>query len=200
MTALFIILNPSLHSSGEQCKEKRVGAFDTKTGRGHDFRGQLPFFRQVRGWRRPGGLGNKRVAARHLSNQFCYLFTVWHKLIIWRNSDYVHFDPPGELISAGVTSVGMVPSPTTCNPSSCISLESLCTGTSQASSILLFQKLLIFILFIFCHFRAALTSYGGSQARDLIGAVAAGLRQSHSNSGSKLSLQPTPQLTAMPDL
>ena len=42
-------------------------------------------------------------------------------------------------------------------------------------------------------------AYGGSQARGLTGAVAAGLRQSHSNSGSKLHLQPTPQLTATPD-
>jgi len=40
-------------------------------------------------------------------------------------------------------------------------------------------------------------AYGGSQARGLIGAVANGLRHSHSNLGSELSLQPTPQLTAM---
>ena len=40
---------------------------------------------------------------------------------------------------------------------------------------------------------------GGSQARGRIGAVATGLRQSHSNSGSEPCLQPTPQLTAMPD-
>ena len=33
----------------------------------------------------------------------------------------------------------------------------------------------------------------------LIGAVAAGLRQSHSNTGFQPSLQLTPQLTAMPD-
>ena len=38
-------------------------------------------------------------------------------------------------------------------------------------------------------------AYGGPQARGLIGAVAAGLGQSHSNTGSKPSLQPTPQLT-----
>ena len=40
---------------------------------------------------------------------------------------------------------------------------------------------------------------GGSQARGLIGAVATGLRQSHSNAGSEPHLQPTPQLTAMMD-
>ena len=46
---------------------------------------------------------------------------------------------------------------------------------------------------------AAPAAYGGSQARGLIGAVATGLRQSHSNAGSELRLQPTPQLTATPD-
>ena len=42
-------------------------------------------------------------------------------------------------------------------------------------------------------------AYGGSQARGLIGAVAASLRQSHSNTGSELCLQPIPQLMATPD-
>ena len=46
---------------------------------------------------------------------------------------------------------------------------------------------------------AAPVAYGGSQARGLIGAVAAGLRQSHSNVGSEPRLRPTPQLTATPD-
>ena len=44
---------------------------------------------------------------------------------------------------------------------------------------------------------AAPAAYGGSQARGRIGAVATGLRQSHSNAGSEPRLQPTPQLTAM---
>ena len=38
---------------------------------------------------------------------------------------------------------------------------------------------------------AAATAYGGSQARGQIGAVAASLRQSHSNAGSEPHLQPT---------
>ena len=42
-------------------------------------------------------------------------------------------------------------------------------------------------------------AYGGSQARGRIGAVATGLRQSHSNAGSEPRLQPTPQLTATLD-
>ena len=49
-------------------------------------------------------------------------------------------------------------------------------------------------LFFFCLFAiswAAPAAYGGSQARDRIGAVAAGLRQS--NTGSELRLRPTPQ-------
>ena len=42
-------------------------------------------------------------------------------------------------------------------------------------------------------------AYGGFQARDWIGAVATGLRQSHSNAGSEPPLRPTPQLTATLD-
>ena len=46
---------------------------------------------------------------------------------------------------------------------------------------------------------AAAKAYGGSQARGLIGATAAGLHHRHSNAESKPGLRPTPQLTAMPD-
>ena len=42
-------------------------------------------------------------------------------------------------------------------------------------------------------------AYVDSQARDLIGTAAAGLDHSHSNMGSEPHLQPTSQLTAMPD-
>ena len=56
-----------------------------------------------------------------------------------------------------------------------------------------------FWFFVFCLFRDALAAYGGSQARGLTGAVAAGLCHSHSNARSELHLQPTPQLTVMPD-
>ena len=42
-------------------------------------------------------------------------------------------------------------------------------------------------------------AHGGSQARGPIGAVAASLRHSHGNARSELRLQPTLQLTAMPD-
>ena len=67
---------------------------------------------------------------------------------------------------------------------------------------------LFFVLFCFCFLGfffffaiswAAPTAYGGSQARGGIGAVAAGLRQSHSNTGSEPRLQPTSQLTVTPD-
>ena len=60
-------------------------------------------------------------------------------------------------------------------------------------------KVLKFLFIYFLLFRAAPAVYGGSQARDVIGAVAAGLRQSHSNAGSEPRLQPTPQLMAMLD-
>ena len=60
--------------------------------------------------------------------------------------------------------------------------------------------LLFSLLFLaFCLFRATPAAYGGSQARGLIGAVASGLHQSHSNAGSVLRLRPTPQLTATLD-
>ena len=55
------------------------------------------------------------------------------------------------------------------------------------------------ILLSFIFFRAAPSAYGGTQVRGLIGAVAAGLHQSHSNVGSELRLQPAPQLMAMLD-
>ena len=42
-------------------------------------------------------------------------------------------------------------------------------------------------------------AYGGSQARGLIGAIATGLFQSHSNTGSQPCLRPIPQLTATSD-
>uniref|UniRef100_A0A8D2A791 Serine/threonine kinase 31 n=2 Tax=Sus scrofa TaxID=9823 RepID=A0A8D2A791_PIG len=59
-----------------------------------------------------------------------------------------------------------------------------------------------FLFFFFCLFAiswAAPAAHGGSQARGRIGAAGTGLRQSHSNTGSKPCLQPTPQLTATPD-
>ena len=55
----------------------------------------------------------------------------------------------------------------------------------------------LFLSFVFLE--PPLSAYGGSQARGPTGAVAAGLRHSHSNSGSKLHLRPIPQLTATPD-
>ena len=58
---------------------------------------------------------------------------------------------------------------------------------------------MLFIFSLFVISWAAPAAYGGSQARGLIGAVASGLHQSHSNAGSELHLQPTPQLMAMLD-
>ena len=56
-----------------------------------------------------------------------------------------------------------------------------------------FVVVVVIVVFIFW---AAPVVYGGSQARGPIGAIATGLRQSHSNAGSEPRLQPTPQLTA----
>ena len=54
-------------------------------------------------------------------------------------------------------------------------------------------------LFFFCLFRATPTAYRGSQTRGRIGAGAAGLHHSHSNTRSRPRLRPTPQLTATLD-
>ena len=62
------------------------------------------------------------------------------------------------------------------------------------------RKSFLFVCFVFLPLSwAAPAAYGGSQARGPIGAVPAGLHQSHSNTGSKPHLRPTPQLTAMLD-
>ena len=72
-------------------------------------------------------------------------------------------------------------------------------------NILLFICLLhiyihIYIFFGFLPFSSANpTAYGSSQARGPIGAMAAGLYQSHSNTGSEPCLQTIPQLMEMPD-
>ena len=67
-------------------------------------------------------------------------------------------------------------------------------------SILLFLFIYLFFFFgLFAISWAAALAYGGSQARGLIGAVAASLHQSHSNAGSEPRLQPKPQLTVTLD-
>ena len=58
---------------------------------------------------------------------------------------------------------------------------------------------MLYTFFFFLLFKATSMEYGSSQARDKIGAIAAGLCHSHSNMGSKPHLWPIPQLTAMPD-
>ena len=63
----------------------------------------------------------------------------------------------------------------------------------------IFLDLFIYLFIYFAIFWAAPVAYGGSRARGRIGAVAASLRQSHSNTGSELRLRPTPQLMATPD-
>ena len=77
-------------------------------------------------------------------------------------------------------------------------------GTEEINTFLnqlYFNKNFLFYLFfsLFAFSRATPMAYGGCQARGQIGAEAAGLCQSHNNSGSKLRLQPRPQLTAMLD-
>ena len=71
-------------------------------------------------------------------------------------------------------------------------------GSDPALALMLgkeFPWIGFFFLIFFAISWAAPAAYGGSQARGLIGAVAASLRQSHSNAGSEPCLRPTPQLT-----
>ena len=63
----------------------------------------------------------------------------------------------------------------------------------------LLDRLFFFFFGLFVFSKAALVAYGGSHARGQIGAVAAGLRHSHSITGSEPCLQPAPQLMAMLD-
>ena len=60
-------------------------------------------------------------------------------------------------------------------------------------------SLSLFFFFFFFAFWATRIAYGSFQAWGRIRAAAAGLHHSHSNSGSKPCLQPTPQLTAALD-
>ena len=79
----------------------------------------------------------------------------------------------------------------------------LCGNLGRISALGIRGSLLCgFFWGFFCLFAiswATPSTYGGSQARGLIGAVAASLRQSHSNVASKPHLRSTPQLTATPD-
>ena len=74
-------------------------------------------------------------------------------------------------------------------------VDRLSGASTEYLGIFFFFSFLLSLLF----FRATPAAYGGSQARDQIRAVAAGLCQSHSNVISKPHLQPTPQIMAMPD-
>ena len=63
----------------------------------------------------------------------------------------------------------------------------------------IFVVVIVVVVCLFAFSWAAPAAYRGSQARGLIGAVAAGLHQGHSNMGSEPHLWPTPQLMATPD-
>ena len=79
--------------------------------------------------------------------------------------------------------------------------DKMCRCFSKTSGDTQLSRLgLLFYFFIyFCLFAFSRATHGGSQARGLIGAVATVPRQSHSNTGSKPHLQPTPQITATPN-
>ena len=79
-----------------------------------------------------------------------------------------------------------------------------CCGAAQPRAWRKSEAVVFFSFFFlpFCLFAfswADPSAYGSSQARGQIGAIGAGLSQSHSNAGSEPRLQPTPQLMATPD-
>ena len=88
------------------------------------------------------------------------------------------------------------PQPMPTCPDSCPGQIPSLLSTTQTWTHLIYLSLSISLSI---YFRAAPAAYGNSQARDPVGAAAAHLHHSHSNSGSKPRLWPTPQLTAMPD-
>ena len=59
------------------------------------------------------------------------------------------------------------------------------------------KQIMIIIIFVFS--RATSAAHGGSQPRGLIGAIAAGLHHSHSNTRSEPRLWPALQLMATLD-
>jgi len=69
-----------------------------------------------------------------------------------------------------------------------ISFLLLTLGLFVLFLIFLGGSLFIYLFSLFVFSRAAPAAYGGSQARGLIGAVATGLRHSHSKAGSELRL------------
>ena len=60
-------------------------------------------------------------------------------------------------------------------------------------------RIRIYLFLSLFFFKATPAAYGNSQARGRIRAAAAGLLHSYRSAGSKLHLQPTPQLTAIPN-
>ena len=76
----------------------------------------------------------------------------------------------------------------------CVSTSTIATTQPTCPSLPLDYEIFFFFLF-----KAAPTAYGSSQTKGWIGAAAAGLHHSHSNSGSEPRLRPTTQLTTTPD-
>ena len=76
-------------------------------------------------------------------------------------------------------------------------------GTQQSYQLgaIGFGVFLFLFVFLFCFVFLGLhpAAYGDSQARGPVGATAACLHHSHSNTRTELHLQPTPQLKATPD-
>ena len=128
---------------------------------------------------------------------------IWRCRKLWRRSKM--WLRPSVAVAVGVARAGWNPSPGTsmCRKYShwekqkLFCIFSINEGRRRNEVYVFFIIVDFFFLLLF---RAAPAAYGDSQARGRIRATAASLHHSHSNSGSELRLQPTPQLTAMPIL
>ena len=67
----------------------------------------------------------------------------------------------------------------------CFQVLAIVNREHSVVCVFVFVFVCLFVLSFFCLFRAAAAAHGGSQARGLIGAVVAGLYQSHSNARSE---------------
>ena len=114
----------------------------------------------------------------------CHLPPFLAAALIWGENRTSSPQPPApiHMLQAGRLALGISSSPVTLEKAGCP------TQAAHPSSDgwlwkAAFKKTLVFFLF-----RATSAAYGGSQARGQVGATAAGLHHSHSNSGSKLRL------------
>ena len=112
----------------------------------------------------------------------------------WVKDRYCHCSGLG--CCCGIDSI---PGPGTSTWHQCIQKKGKGWKHQDEGSLQRYRTMLLFVCFVLSFFRATPAADGGSQARGLIAATAAGQYHSHSNARSEPRLPPTPQLLATPD-